>query len=66
MHQPVERAGEHDPPALLARPETEIDDVVGDFDHVGIVLDHDDGVALIPQLPEDRDEPQVVARVQPD
>ena len=66
VHQSVERSGVHDAPALLARPETQIDDVVGDFDHVGVVLDHDDGVALIPKLPKNRDEPLVVARVQPD
>ena len=66
LHQPVERAGEHDAAALLARAEPEIDDVIGDLDHVGVVLDDEDGVALIAQLPEDGDQPQVVARVQAD
>ena len=51
-------------PFLFAGPETEIDDVVGHLDHVGVVFDHGHGVALIAQLPEDVDEPQVVARVQ--
>ncbi len=66
MHQAVERAGKHDAAALLACAKPEIDDVIGDLDHVGVVLDHQDGVSLIPQLPEDVDEPEVVARVQAD
>ena len=66
VHQPVERAGEDDAPALLAGAEPEIDDVIGDLDHVGVVLDDEHGVALIAQLPQDRDQPQVVARVQAD
>ena len=66
VHQTVERARVHDAPALLARPESQIDDVVRDFDHVGIVLDDNDGVALIPQLAKNRNEPLVVARVQSD
>ena len=61
MHQSVEWSGVDNPPALLTGPQTQIDDVVGDFDHVGVVLDHDDRVALIPKLPENRDEPLVVA-----
>ena len=65
-HQAVERAGEHDAPALLAGPEAQIDDVVGDLDHVGVVLDDDDRVALVAKLTKDRDQPQVVARVEPD
>ena len=66
VHQAVERSGEHDPPALLAGPEAQIDDVVGDLDHVGVVLDDDDRVALVAKLTEDRDQPLVVARVEPD
>ncbi len=66
VHQRVERAGEHDAAALLAGAEPEIDDVIGDLDHVGVVLDDQDGVALVAQLPEDRDQPEVVARVQAD
>ena len=62
----VERAGKHDAPALLAGAEAEIDDVIGDLDHVGVVLDDEHGVALIAQLPQDVDQPQVVARVQAD
>ena len=66
MHQAVERAGKHDAAALLARAEAEIDDVVGDLDHVGVVLDDEHRVALVAELAEDVDQPQVVARVQAD
>ena len=66
VHQRFERAGEHDPAALLPRAEPEIDDVVGDLDHVGVVLDDQHGVALVAQLPQDVDQAQVVARVQAD
>ena len=52
--------------ALLAGAEAQIDDVVGDLDHVGVVLDDEHGVALIAQLPQDGDQPLVVARVQAD
>ena len=66
LHQRVERAREHDAPALLAGAEAEIDDVIGDADHVGVVLDDEHRVALIAELPQDGDQPQVVARVQAD
>ena len=66
LHQAVERAREHDAPALLAGAEAEIDDVIGDLDHVGVVLDDEHRVALVAQLPQDVDQPQVVARVQAD
>ena len=58
--------GEDDAPALLAGAEPHVHDGVGDADHVGIVLDDEDGVALVAKLPQDRDEPLVVARVEPD
>ena len=38
-HQAVERAREHHAAALLAGAEAEIHDVIGDLDHVGVVLD---------------------------
>ncbi len=66
LHQAVERAREDDAAALLAGAEPQIDDVIGDLDHVGVVLDDEHGVALIAQLPQDGDQPQVVARVQAD
>ena len=49
----VERAREHDAAALLAGAKAHVDDVVGDADHVGVVLHHDDRVALIAELPEE-------------
>ena len=64
--EPVERALVDHPAAVLAGAEPHVDDVVGDGDHVGVVLDDQHGVALVAQLPQDGDEPQVVARVQAD
>ena len=66
LQQRLERAGKDDPPALLAGAEPHVHDGVGDADHVGVVLDDEDGVALIAELPQDGDQPLVVARVQPD
>jgi len=40
--------------------------VIGDLDHVGVVLDDEHGIPLIAELPEDVDETPVVARVQAD
>ncbi len=65
-HQRVERPREHDAAALLAGAETEIDDVIGDLDHVGVVFDHQHRVALIAELTQDGDEAKVVARMQAD
>ncbi len=56
----------HDATALLTRTEAQIDDVIGDADHVLVVLDDEHRVALIAKLTEDLDQPLVVARVQPD
>ena len=66
VDQPLERARIHDAAAMLAGAESHVDDVIGDRDHVGVVFDHDHGVALIAQLPQDVDQPLVVARVQAD
>ncbi len=66
LQQAVERAREDDAAALLAGAEAQVDDVVGHADHVGVVLDDDDRVALVAQLAEDGDQPLVVARVQAD
>ena len=62
----LERAAENDPPALFAGAEPHVDDGVGDLDHVGVVLDDEDGVALVAQLAQDLDQPLVVARMQAD
>ena len=56
----------HYAPALLAGAEADVDDVIGDPDHVLIVLDDEDRVALVAQLPENLEQPLVVARVQAD
>jgi hypothetical protein len=40
--------------------------VIGDADHVFIVLDDEHRVSLIAKLPKDLDETLVVSRVQPD
>ena len=66
QHQVAERAREHDAPALLTRAEPHVDHYVSDLDHVRIVLDDEDGVPLVPQLPQDRDQAIVVARMQAD
>ena len=59
-------AGIHDAAALLAGAEPDVDDVIGDANHVLVVLDDEDGVALVAKLLKDVDEPLVVARVQAD
>ena len=51
---------------MLAGAESHVDEVIRDGDHVGVVFDDDHGVALIAELPKDRDQPLVVARVQAD
>jgi hypothetical protein len=52
--------------AVLARPRADVDDVVGDPDGVLVVLDHDEGVAQVPQPDQGLDEPLVVPLVEPD
>ena len=59
-------AGVHHSTALLARAQSDVDDVVGHADHVLVVLDHDDGVSLVAQLPEDVDQSLIVSCVQTD
>src|SRR5690606_8235147 len=44
----------------------QVDDVVGDRDGLGLVLDHEHGVALVPQLDQQVVHPRDVVRVQPD
>jgi hypothetical protein len=53
-------------PAVLAGPGTEVHQVVGRAHRALVVLDHDDRVAEVAQALERRDEPRVVALVQPD
>ena len=63
---PSSVAGVDDAAALLARAEADVHDVIGDPDHVFVVLDDEDRVSLVAQLPEDVEQPLVVARVQAD
>ena len=64
VDQALERARIHHAAAVLAGAEAHVDEVIRHRDHVGVVLDDDHGVALIAELPEDGDQPLVVARVQ--
>ena len=52
--------------AALSRSRPEIDHVVGREYRVAVVLDDDDGVPGVPELLQRRDEPLVVAVVEPD
>ncbi len=63
MEQRIERAAEDHTPALLTRAEPHVDNRVRDPDHVRVVLDDQDRVALVSQLSQDRDQPLVVARM---
>ena len=56
----------HDPASQCSRSGPHVDKPVGRLDHLPIVFHHEDSVAEISQPLEDRDEPVVVARVQPD
>src|SRR5262249_48352716 len=47
-----DRAGEQHLAAALSRPGTEVDDVIRGADDGGVVLDHDDRVALVAQAVE--------------
>ena len=50
----VDRALEHDGPAVRAGARAHVDDVVGDPDDLRVVLDDEDRVALVAQAPEQR------------
>ncbi len=56
----------HDPPAVLARAGTDVDDPVGGADGVLVVLHHDQRVAQATQPHQGLDQPVVVALVQAD
>ena len=60
------RPGRDDLAAAVARAGAEIDEVVGRLDHLAVVLDQDQGVAQVAEVPQGRQEPRVVARVQAD
>ena len=52
--------------AELARAGPEVDQVVGRLDHLAVVLDQDQRVAQVAQVPQRREQPGVVARMQAD
>ena len=54
---------EDDRPAAPARARSNVDDVIGGFDHGGVVFDDDYGVALVAQFPEQLVESMYVALV---
>ena len=60
----LRRALRDDLAALLAALGAEVDDAVGRLDHVEVVLDHDDGVALLHQPVEHLQQPLHVREVQ--
>jgi hypothetical protein len=62
----LRRSLRHDLPPLLARRGAEVDDGVRRADHRLVVLDDDERVAQVLQLPHDPDEAVAVARVQAD
>ncbi|ADO75117.1 uncharacterized protein STAUR_7361 [Stigmatella aurantiaca DW4/3-1] len=64
--QPVNGALEDHLAAGGAGTGAEVDDVVGDRDHLWLVLDHKDGVALVTQPQQQAVHPLNVVRVQPD
>ena len=64
--QPVDGALEDHLAAGGAGAGAEVDDVVGDRDHLRLVLDHEDGVALVAQPQQQVVHPLDVVGVQPD
>ena len=64
--QAVDRALEHDRPAVGTGAGTHVDDVIGDTDDLRVVLDDEDRVALVAQALEQRIHPLDVVCVQPD
>ena len=62
----VGRSLRDDLSAVLSRPRTHVDNVIGGQDRIGVVLDDDHAVAQIAQMLECRQQPIVVALVQAD
>ena len=62
----VDRAGGDHLAAVAAGAGAEVDEVVGGAHRLLVVLDDDDRVAEVAQLAERREQPRVVALVQPD
>ena len=66
LPQPIDGAFEDHLAAGGAGAWTEIDDVVGDRDRLGLVLDHEHGIALVAQPQQQAVHPLDVVGVQPD
>ena len=66
LSQPTYGALENHLATSGAGPGTEVDDMVGDGDRLGLVLDDEHGVALVPQLQQQLVHPLDVVRVQAD
>ena len=62
----VGRPGGGDPAAPFPRAGAEVDEVVGRLDDLAVVLDQDQGVAQVAEVPQGAEQPAVVARVQAD
>jgi len=56
----------HDPAAVAPGAGAEVDHVVGDHDRLRLVLHDEHGVALVPQLQQQRVHPLDVMGIQPD
>ncbi len=52
--------------AMLSGARAKVDHVIGSGDHLQIVLDHEDGVAQVPQSTQDTDHAAGIARVKAD
>ena len=68
-HVPLPQASTvplEDDDLAAGRRRAEVDDVVGDRDHLGLVLDHEHGVALVAQPQQQPVHPLDVVRVQAD
>ena len=64
FHNLLRRSARHDVPAVRARFRAQVDDPVGRLDHVEIVLDHDDRVALVDEAIEHFEQLGQVVEVQ--
>jgi hypothetical protein len=62
--EPIDRALEAHAATRHTRAGAEVDDMVGDRDRLGLVLDDEHGVALVPQSQEQLIHPLDVMRVQ--
>src|SRR6478672_380675 len=66
VQQPVEIPRIDNLAALLPCAKPDVDDVIGNSDHLLVVLDDEHGISLIAELLQDVEKPLVVAGVQSD